>query len=95
MLNTHGDFMRQILNGLGDVYGSEDSSLAEKEILICKESVKDAKKSGRPVSRKPGKLQKLMAYSGVKTKGISLLKVHLFYLKRILQVRKMSLYRRY
>ena len=56
--------MRRILNGLGDVYESEDSLLAEKEILICKESVKDAKKSDRPASRKLGKLLKLMGYSG-------------------------------
>ena len=86
--------MRRTLNGLGDVYGSEDSSLVEIEILICKESVKDAKKSGRPVSRKPGKLLKLMAYSRFVLNLKAYRYCSAFILKRILQVRKMSRYRR-
>ncbi|XP_062582211.1 histone-lysine N-methyltransferase SETMAR-like [Saccostrea cucullata] len=97
--------VKQIFTELGEVYGSDKVSYEtvhrwRQKFLTGTESVKDAAKSGRPVTvsgkRNVSKVKEIIESDGrytvrdiAKAVGISLSRVH-FILKRILKVRKIS-----
>lgn len=100
-----GHSVKQIFTELGEVYGSDKVSYEtvrrwRQKFLTGTESIKDAAKSGRPVTvsgkTNVSKVKEIIESDGrytirdiAKAVGISLSRVH-FILKRILKVRKIS-----